>query len=64
MGLLTDDEVKKIKRQVRKIIPERVGYWAEKIGVILMGELQLDFRSSDGEAVLQMGILISIVFLF
>lgn len=33
LGLLTEDEVKKIKRQAKKIIPERVRYWAEKIGV-------------------------------
>lgn len=26
MGLLTDEEIRKIKRQAKKIIPERVAY--------------------------------------
>lgn len=43
--LLTDDEVKKIKRQARKIIPERVGYWAEKIGVTY-GRIAIRLQSS------------------
>ena len=45
LGLLSDDEVKRIKRQARKIIPERVGYWAEKIGVIY-GRIAIRLQSS------------------
>ena len=33
LGFLSEDEIKKIKRQARKIIPQRVGYWAERLGV-------------------------------
>lgn len=45
LGILTDDEVKKIKRQAKKIIPERVGYWAEKIGVTY-GRIAIRLQSS------------------
>lgn len=62
MGLLSDDEVKRIKKLARKFIPERVGYWAEKIGVTY-GRIAIRLSHPDGEVVLQTGILISIVFL-
>ena len=45
LGILTDDEVKKIKRQAKKIIPERVGNWAEKIGVTY-GRIAIRLQSS------------------
>lgn len=45
LGLLTEDEVKKIKRKARKIIQERVGYWAEKIGVTY-GRIAIRLQSS------------------
>ena len=45
LGLLSDDEVKRIKRQARKIIRERVGYWAEKIGVTY-GRIAIRLQSS------------------
>lgn len=41
----TEDEVKNIKRKARKIIPERVGYWAEKIGVTY-GRIAIRLQSS------------------
>lgn len=33
LGLLSADEIKQIKKQTRKIIPHRVEFWANKIGV-------------------------------
>ena len=45
LGLLTEDEVKKIKKQARKIILEMVGYWAEKIGVTY-GRFAIRLQSS------------------
>lgn len=45
LGLLTEDEVKRIKRQARKIIPERVEYWAEKISVTY-GRITIRLQSS------------------
>ena len=45
MGLLTDEEIRKIKRQAKKIIPERVAYWAEKIGVTY-GRIAIRLQSS------------------
>lgn len=45
LGLLTEDEVKNIKRKARKIIPERVRYWAEKIGVSY-GRIAIRLQSS------------------
>lgn len=41
----TEDEVKNIKRKARKIIPERVGYWAEKLGVTY-GRITIRLQSS------------------
>lgn len=41
----TEDEVKNIKRKARKIIPERIGYWAEKIGVTY-GRIAIRLQSS------------------
>ena len=40
-----DAHVKRIKRQARKIISERVGYWAEKIGVTY-GRIAIRLQSS------------------
>ena len=45
MGLLTDEEIRKIKRQAKKIIPEKVAYWAEKIGVTY-GRIAIRLQSS------------------
>lgn len=45
MGLLSDVEIRKIKRQAKKIIPERVAYWAEKIGVTY-GRIAIRLQSS------------------
>lgn len=45
LGLLSDDEVKMIKKQARKIIPKRVVYWAEKIGVTY-GRIAIRLQSS------------------
>lgn len=45
LGILTDDEVKKIKRRARKIIPQRVEYWANKIGVSY-GRIAIRLQSS------------------
>ncbi|WP_308511030.1 M48 family metallopeptidase [uncultured Treponema sp.] len=42
MGFFTEDEVKNIKRKARKIIPERVGYWAE----ITYGRIAIRLQSS------------------
>ena len=33
LGLLSADEIKQIKKLARKIIPQRVEFWANKIGV-------------------------------
>ena len=45
MGLLTVEEIRKIKRQAKKIIPERVAYWADKIGVTY-GLISIRLQSS------------------
>ena len=45
LGLLSADEIKQIKRQVRKIIPQRVEYWANKIGVTY-GRIAIRLQSS------------------
>ena len=45
LGVLNDEEVRKIKRQAKKIIPERVAYWAEKIGVTY-GRISIRLQSS------------------
>ena len=42
---VTDEEIRKIKRQAKKIIPERVAYWAEKIGVTY-GRIAIRLQSS------------------
>ena len=42
LGFFTEDEVKNIKRKARKIIPERVGYWAE----ITYGRIAIRLQSS------------------
>lgn len=45
LGLLSDDEIKRIKKNARKILPERVEYWAEKIGVTY-GRISIRLQSS------------------
>ena len=45
LGVLSDVEIRKIKRQAKKIIPERVAYWAEKIGVTY-GRIAIRLQSS------------------
>jgi len=45
MGLLSGEEIRKIKRQAKKIIPERVAYWAEKIGVTY-GRISIRLQST------------------
>lgn len=45
LGLLSDDEMKQIKKKARKILPERVEYWAKKIGVTY-GRISIRLQSS------------------
>lgn len=45
LGLLSSDEIKKIKKQARKIIPERVEFWSKKIGVTY-GRIAIRLQSS------------------
>ena len=45
LGLLSADEIKQIKKQARKIIPQRVEYWANKIGVTY-GRIAIRLQSS------------------
>ena len=45
LGVLCDEEIRKIKRKAKKIIPERVAYWAEKIGVTY-GRIAIRLQSS------------------
>lgn len=45
LGLLSDDEIKQIKKKARKILPERVEYWAKKIGVTY-GRISIRLQSS------------------
>ncbi|MDY5122891.1 MAG: SprT family zinc-dependent metalloprotease [Treponema sp.] len=45
LGLLSEDEIKQIKKQARKIIPQRVEYWANKIGVTY-GRIAIRLQSS------------------
>lgn len=45
LGLLSADEIKQIKKQARKIIPQRVEYWANKIG-ITYGHIVIRLQSS------------------
>lgn len=45
LGLLSADEIKQIKKQVRKIIPQRVEFWANKIGVTY-GRIAIRLQSS------------------
>ena len=45
LGLMSDDEIKQIKKQARIILPERVKYWAEKIGVTY-GRISIRLQSS------------------
>lgn len=45
LGLLSADEIKQIKKQARKIIPQRVEFWANKIGVTY-GRIAIRLQSS------------------
>ena len=45
LGLLSSDEIKKIKKQARIIIPERVEFWSKKIGVTY-GRIAIRLQSS------------------
>ena len=45
LGLLSADEIKQIKKQARKRIPQRVEYWANKIGVTY-GRIAIRLQSS------------------
>lgn len=45
LGLLSDDEIKQIKKKARKIFPERVEYWAKKIGVTY-GRISIRLQTS------------------
>jgi hypothetical protein len=45
LGFLSEDEIKQIKKQARKIIPQRVGYWAERLGVTY-GRIAIRLQSS------------------
>ena len=45
LGLLSADEIKQIKKQSHKIIPQRVEYWANKIGVTY-GRIAIRLQSS------------------
>ena len=45
LGLLSADEIKQIKKLARKIIPQRVEFWANKIGVTY-GRIAIRLQSS------------------
>ena len=45
LGLLSADEIKQIKKQARAVIPHRVEYWANKIGVTY-GRIAIRLQSS------------------
>ena len=45
LGVLSDEEIRKIKRQAKKIIPQRVEYWAKQIGVTY-GRIAIRLQSS------------------
>ena len=45
LGLLSADEIKQIKKQARRVIPQRVEYWANKIGVTY-GRIAIRLQSS------------------
>ena len=45
LGLISEDELKQIRRIAKKEIPERVAYWAEKIGVSY-GRISIRLQSS------------------
>ena len=45
LGFLSADEIRLMKRQARKVIPQRVAYWAEKIGVTY-GRISIRLQSS------------------
>ena len=45
LGLLSADEIKQIKKQARRVILQRVEYWANKIGVTY-GRIAIRLQSS------------------
>ena len=45
LGLLSADEIKEIRKKAGKIIPERVDFWAKKIGVTY-GKIAIRLQSS------------------
>ncbi len=45
LGILSENEIRQIKKQAKKIIPERVAYWSEKLGVTY-GRISIRLQSS------------------
>lgn len=45
LGFLSEEEIKQIKKEARKIIPQRVEYWAKQIGVSY-GRIAIRIQSS------------------
>ncbi|WP_191017976.1 M48 family metallopeptidase [Treponema zioleckii] len=54
LGLLSQDEIKQIKKRARKIIPQRVEYWAKQIGVTY-GRIAIRLQSSRWGSCAQSG---------
>ena len=54
LGLLSADEIKLIKKQARRVIPQRVEYWANKIGVTY-GRIAIRLQSSRWGSCVQNG---------
>lgn len=45
LGLISEDELKKIKKTAKKVIPEKVEYWSNKIGVTY-GRISIRLQTS------------------
>lgn len=45
LGLISEDELKKIKKTAKKVIPEKVEYWSKKIGVTY-GRISIRLQTS------------------
>ena len=54
-GLLTAEEIRRLKREAKRVIPERVAYYAPKIGVSY-GRISIRRRRPNGAAVPPKGI--------
>ena len=54
LGLLSADEIKQIKKQARRVIPQRVEYWANRIGVTY-GRIAIRLQSSRWGSCVQNG---------